>query len=465
LTITPNDILEKRFEHSFRGYDEDQVDEFLDAVKEELENRIEENSLLCGQIMSLEEEIQAFKLGSEPSSESSDGGTEAQEIVRKAKETADKYVSDAKLTAEKIIIAANRKAEEAIDEASARIRDLHAKAVSQNGTGRNVGEFNNSLSGYLDDAKSQASGILGEAKLKAEQTMSEAKQYADNLIAEAEQKAKALYDEKISEVEREVAEIKEKYNEEGMKRAVEEAEEKARVIVAEAEEKAESVKNVMNIQIINSKQRLESIQKAVSSYKAKFEDFIKSQSKLFDDIAVEDEVDAGTGINPEAISNLKDQIVQDSEEAGGLDLGFEEKSPVNDEVEWSNVEDKFEEAVEKPAAETAKLDQSEDEIESGMDNKYSEILAQITKLEKAKDEVKEMSDDFEFKSVNPVVDMTEKTEDSVSVEQLITMAAEKNKNEPETEETASVEEAEQDDKPVISEEEKKDLKDLLDELL
>ena len=41
--ITPMDIENKEFKKTFRGYNEEEVDEFLDAVKEDYENLYREN--------------------------------------------------------------------------------------------------------------------------------------------------------------------------------------------------------------------------------------------------------------------------------------------------------------------------------------------------------------------------------------------------------------------------------------
>ncbi len=41
--ITPMDIENKEFKKGFRGYNEEEVDEFLDIVKEDFENLYREN--------------------------------------------------------------------------------------------------------------------------------------------------------------------------------------------------------------------------------------------------------------------------------------------------------------------------------------------------------------------------------------------------------------------------------------
>lgn len=445
MTITPNEILEKKFRSSFRGYDEDQVDEFLDAVKEEIENKIEENKLLCSQIMNLEEEISDLKLNKH-SVDSADDTKQASEVIKNAKETADKYISDAKLTAEKIIIAANRKAEDSVDEASEKINELNSRvSMPQNDTSE-VSNFQDSLATYLEEAKSQAFKILGEAKENAENLSNEARLHAENIVKNAEDKAKDLYENKMKSIDAEISEIKEKYNEEGMKKAMEQAEEKAKDTIEQAEEKAESIRNIMSIQISNSKQRLDDIQSAVTTYKNKFEDFISSQSKLFERIVQDDIEETGEGLNPDAISNIKDEIVKNSEEAGGLGLDLD-KEYNNAATEEISNEQALKDDIKNSDYTPEESLSDEEKILKGMDDKYNEILNQINKLEEAKDEVKTMADDFNVNSVNPVVDLTDSTQEPDSVEKYVTMADEKTEN------------------VSISDDEKQNLKDMLDDVL
>ncbi|HHW17708.1 MAG TPA: DivIVA domain-containing protein [Firmicutes bacterium] len=59
--ITPLDIHNKEFSRSFRGYNEDEVDEFLDLVVAEFERLIRENEELQSTIAGLESRIEHYK--------------------------------------------------------------------------------------------------------------------------------------------------------------------------------------------------------------------------------------------------------------------------------------------------------------------------------------------------------------------------------------------------------------------
>ena len=54
--ITPVEIQEKEFNKSFRGYDEEEVDMFLDLISLDLEKLIKENLNLKAQIATLKKE-------------------------------------------------------------------------------------------------------------------------------------------------------------------------------------------------------------------------------------------------------------------------------------------------------------------------------------------------------------------------------------------------------------------------
>jgi len=60
-TLTPLDIHNKGFNRSFRGYNEEEVDEFLDLIVAEFEALIRENEELRGVIGNLEMRVDQYK--------------------------------------------------------------------------------------------------------------------------------------------------------------------------------------------------------------------------------------------------------------------------------------------------------------------------------------------------------------------------------------------------------------------
>ena len=361
MSVTPNDILEKRFERTFRGYDEDQVDAFLDAVKEELENKIEENNVLCNQIVGLEEEVQDLKLKlSEKTSAEPDDNGKATEIVETAKQTADKYIAEAKQAAENIVVAANKKAEDAIDKASEKIKALYAQAVgAQKAEGQSEDSTNTEAA--LNNAKLQAEELMLRTKDEAKALVSKAKAYAETIMQEAETKANTFYQQRIDGVNEKIEELKERYKTEAIEAAALEAEDKAKEIIEKASEKAEQMKNVMNIQIANAQKRLEDIHSAVEKYKSKLEEFVNSQTGFLNGFNVEGDTDPGEGLNHEAVAGLKAKMTKDAEETDGLGINQSEQGNAENADDKENYDHVLGKIEEDGAAEAdEKSDDTED---------------------------------------------------------------------------------------------------------
>src|ERR671920_665315 len=61
MPIRPIDIRRKEFKSSFRGYDANQVDDFLDAVADEFERNYTENQRMREDVSSLRDRLQQFE--------------------------------------------------------------------------------------------------------------------------------------------------------------------------------------------------------------------------------------------------------------------------------------------------------------------------------------------------------------------------------------------------------------------
>ena len=61
MAIRPVDIRRKEFKSGFRGYDANQVDDFLDEVADEFERTFSENQRMSEEITSLQERLQQFE--------------------------------------------------------------------------------------------------------------------------------------------------------------------------------------------------------------------------------------------------------------------------------------------------------------------------------------------------------------------------------------------------------------------
>ncbi len=110
MPLTVKDILEKTFKRSFKGYDEDEVDKFLDQIIDELKALLEENA-------SLKEEISA--------------AVEQVNKIKHSEETIMKTLISAQKTAERIISEATHKAELIISSAESTSRERAEKTTKE----------------------------------------------------------------------------------------------------------------------------------------------------------------------------------------------------------------------------------------------------------------------------------------------------------------------------------------------
>lgn len=116
MPLTPLDIHNKEFRHSFRGYDEDEVNEFLDQVIKDYEALIRENKDLQNQVKSLQERLDHFSniedtlsktiiVAQEAADEvKNNSKKEAQLIIREAEKNADRIINEALVKSGKIAL-------------------------------------------------------------------------------------------------------------------------------------------------------------------------------------------------------------------------------------------------------------------------------------------------------------------------------------------------------------------------
>jgi len=135
MAITARDIHEKEFSHGFRGYKEDEVDDFLDLCAAEVDRLTRENTALYAQLDQAKHsltdsgipapavpeivEVEAYHA---PASHAS--SAEIGDILVLAQNTADDLLAKAHSQAEKIVNAAEGRASEIVGEAAARKREI-----------------------------------------------------------------------------------------------------------------------------------------------------------------------------------------------------------------------------------------------------------------------------------------------------------------------------------------------------
>src|SRR5918992_1340857 len=121
MPIRPIDVRRKEFKNSLRGYDANQVDDFLDAVADEFERTYTENARLREEISGLRERLQQFE--------------ELEGSIRSALVHAEQAANDLRRTAnweaEDLRKSANREAELTIREAKARSHQMLAETSAR----------------------------------------------------------------------------------------------------------------------------------------------------------------------------------------------------------------------------------------------------------------------------------------------------------------------------------------------
>ncbi len=107
MPLTPLDIVNKEFKHGFRGYSEDEVNEFLDEIVRDFEALIRENDEL---------------------KENTSGMTERLEQYRKLESTLQSTLVVAQQTAEEVKVAARKEAELIVREAESKAQQIILQA-------------------------------------------------------------------------------------------------------------------------------------------------------------------------------------------------------------------------------------------------------------------------------------------------------------------------------------------------
>nr|WP_046159912.1 DivIVA domain-containing protein [Caldanaerobacter subterraneus] len=106
--LTPMDIHNKEFRRSFRGYNEEEVDEFLDKVMEDYEMLYRENAELKERINIMNEKLQSYiNMETTLNNTLIVAQNTAEELKRNAEKETQLIIQNAHQTAEKILEQAN----------------------------------------------------------------------------------------------------------------------------------------------------------------------------------------------------------------------------------------------------------------------------------------------------------------------------------------------------------------------
>jgi DivIVA domain-containing protein len=185
MPLTPADVHNVAFKKppiGKRGYDEDEVDAFLDLVEAELARLIEENNDLKAQVDDLQRSGPPPGMMRPPPPPPEpmvapppqqmapriDENSQVVKVLAMAQETAEKYVADAKTEADRMI--------------------GEARSTSD----RMIGEARTKADAMLADARNQAAGVEREARTKAVALTQEAERKHNEIIGGLEQRKGGL---------------------------------------------------------------------------------------------------------------------------------------------------------------------------------------------------------------------------------------------------------------------------------
>lgn len=125
ILLTPMDIHNKEFKRSFRGYNEDEIDEFLDQVVNDYEKLFRENDKLKEEVARLRKESESYQ-----EREKSINDTlllaqkTAQEVTDNARQSAADMKENATKECENMRQEAEMEAQKKLDEATSRVRAI-----------------------------------------------------------------------------------------------------------------------------------------------------------------------------------------------------------------------------------------------------------------------------------------------------------------------------------------------------
>jgi DivIVA domain-containing protein len=190
MPLTPADVHNVAFKKppiGKRGYDEDEVDAFLDLVEAELARLIEENNDLKAQVEDMQRSGPPGPMRPVPPPEQMapppppvaqsriDENSQVVKVLAMAQETAEKYVADAKTEADRMV--------------------GEARAASD----RMIGEARTKADAMMAEARSRSDAVEREARGKANALTQEAERKHNEIIGGLEQR-KTTLEKRIEEL-------------------------------------------------------------------------------------------------------------------------------------------------------------------------------------------------------------------------------------------------------------------------
>jgi DivIVA domain-containing protein len=240
MPLTPADVHNVAFSKppiGKRGYNEDEVDAFLDLVENELTRLIEENADLRQRVAELDQELASARAG---------GGaqpTTAIPLYEPEPEPAPAPPPQPVYDAPPPQPAAPASEE-------SHIKAAKVLSLAQDTADRLTGTAKAESEKLLADARAQADAMVSEARQTAETTVTEARQRADAMLADAQTRSEAQ---------------------------LRQAQEKADALQADAERKHSEIMGTINQQRTVLEGRLEQLRTFEREYRTRLKTYLESQ--------------------------------------------------------------------------------------------------------------------------------------------------------------------------------------------
>lgn len=239
MPLTPADVHNVAFSKppiGKRGYNEDEVDAFLDLVENELTRLIEENADLRQRVSELDQEVASGRsnAGAQP--------TQAIPLYEPEPEPAPQPVYEAPPPAP-------------AQPAAPVGEEHHLKAarvlsLAQDTADRLTGTAKAESDKLLADARAQADAMVSDARQTAETTVAEARQRADTMLADAQSRSESQ---------------------------LRQAQEKADALQSDAERKHSEIMGTINQQRTVLEGRLEQLRTFEREYRTRLKTYLESQ--------------------------------------------------------------------------------------------------------------------------------------------------------------------------------------------
>jgi DivIVA domain-containing protein len=235
MPLTPADVHNVAFSKppiGKRGYNEDEVDAFLDLVEAELARLIEENNDLRNQVEELDQQLSAAP---------ADSGRSLRPPEPPRPTMAPVPVPS-------------------MAEQTSPGGDHHVQAAKVLGLAQ---EMADRLTG---EAKAEADGMLGEARTKSEQLLSEARAKADSMVNEARTRAETMLNDARTRAET-------------LER---QAREKASSLERDAQRKHTEVLGVINQEKTSLEKKIDELRTFEREYRTRLKTYLESQLRELD---------------------------------------------------------------------------------------------------------------------------------------------------------------------------------------